>query len=253
MVYAFVINMALKRPDRRRHMANLMSEMGWRDYEFIEPFEKDVKDPDAANTSLRNTIVRLIFPRAAELGLDYFVVFEDDVMQMDGTRGKTIDTIDKLVIEANEIAWDMIYLEYCLEVCSLGMRVSSGLQEAVTPFCAAAILFNGSSLFKIADCLATYPYPMSFAYSTCIREGRVRALVASPPLFAQDVIMQGDLNHGGVHWYLNWIFKMYDPLADKSKPRLPHCVDSASVLQYLTGFFWLVLSIVVFFVLAWKF
>ena len=225
--HAFIINMASKRPDRRRHMTALMADMGWDAYEFVEPVEGVASgQTNAANMSLRNTLLRVIFPKAGKMGLGEFVVFEDDVMTM-GPRSHVVPRIDGLLQEVRSagLDWDMIYLEYCLEACSLGMRVSLHLNEAITPFCAAAILFNGRRLQNVIGCMERYEEPMSFTYSKCIREGRVRALVASPPLFAQDVVLQGDLNHQGVHMILNWIMKMYDPDATESSPRLPHCVE----------------------------
>jgi hypothetical protein len=239
--HAFIINMASKRPDRRRHMTALMADMGWDSYEFVEPVEGVASgQTNAANMSLRNTLLQVIFPRAGQMGLGEFVVFEDDVMTME-PRSHVVPRIDGLLQEVKSagLGWDMIYLEYCLEACSLGMRVTPHLNEAITPFCAAAILFNGRRLQNVVGCMERYEEPMSFTYSKCIREGRVRALVASPPLFAQDVVLQGDLNHRGVHMILNWIMKMYDPDATESSPRLPHCVEGMG--RYFRLQFWILI------------
>jgi hypothetical protein len=149
--------------------------------------------------------------------------------------------------------WNMIYLEYCLEMCSLAQTISNTtiLKKAFKPYCAAAILFRYDTLTKVEKCIETKKNPLSFTYTSCIREKELIAYVAHPPVFAQDVIMQGDIAHTAspwnIHFYLNRILKMYDTDAKNSKARLPACLDSMETWTYIRWWnvFWILLTFLI--------
>jgi hypothetical protein len=131
----------------------------------------------------------------------------------------------------------MIYLEYCLEMCSF-YKTTTKIKKAFRPYCAAAIIFRYDSIELVHQCIETKKNALSFTYSSCISNKELIAYIADPPVFAQDVLMQGDIEHTaspfGIHFYLNRILKMYDTDATTiSKPRLPHCLDSVETLDYI--------------------
>jgi hypothetical protein len=245
MVY--VINMR-ERTERKEKMTTLMKKIGITEYEFIEPVKiTDETIPaeymknrmNKGNTSLNLTILTKIYPKVQQKEKRDFIVMEDDIMTM-MPEEKVKTYISELLREVPK-DWNMIYLEYCLEMCSFGETVTNTkkLKKAFKPYCAAAILFRYNTIDSVKKCIETKKQPLSFTYTSCIREKDIIAYVAHPPVFAQDVLMQGDIDHTaspfGIHFYLNRILKMYDNTTDTtvSKPRLPHCIDSRETLTYI--------------------
>jgi hypothetical protein len=241
MVY--IINMR-ERTERKEKMTILMNKIGITEYEFIEPVKiTDETIPEEylknhmnkGNTSLNLTILTKIYPKV----LKNFIVMEDDIMTM--IPEENVKTYILELLREVPDNWNMIYLEYCLEMCSLGETVTNTnkLKKAFKPYCAAAILFRYDTMDKVKTCIETKKKPLSFTYTSCIREKELIAYIATPPIFAQDVLMQGDIDHTaspfGIHFYLNRILKMYDDTkgATVSKPRLPHCMDSRETLTYI--------------------
>ena len=80
---------------------------------------------------------------------------------------------------------------------------------------------------------------MSFTYSSCIREGRLHALVAKEPLFGQDPSFATDLVHvddpRNPQFWLNFFIDMYpnDTKDFRKRPRLPPCASMGSLLPYV--------------------
>jgi hypothetical protein len=236
-----------ERTERKEKMTKLMQNIGITEYEFIEPVkitdetipeEYQKNNMNKGNTSLNLTILTKVFPKIREKNRN-FIVMEDDIMTMMSERNVHNYILELLKEVPND--WNMIYLEYCLEMCSLGETITktNKLKKAFKPYCAAAILFRYDTINKVQQCIETKKQPLSFTYTSCIREKDIIAYVAHPPVFAQDVLMQGDIDHTaspfGIHFYLNRILKMYDDTKDTtiSKPRLPHCVDSVEIFDYI--------------------
>ena len=260
MVY--IINMR-ERTERKQKMTNLMQKIGILEYEFIEPVKiTDETIPEEyaknrmnkGNTSLNLTILTKVYPKIQDKKRN-FIIMEDDIMTMIPEEN-VYNYILELLREVPD-NWNMIYLEYCLEMCSLGETVTktNKLKKAFKPYCAAAILFRYDTMNTVRNCIETKKQPLSFTYTSCIREKELIAYIATPPIFAQDVLIQGDIEHTkspwSIHFYLNRILKMYDDNSSSntvSKPRLPHCMDSVKTLEYirwgnvggaLIGFFFL--------------
>jgi hypothetical protein len=247
--FVFIIN-KIERTERKQKMELLMQKIGIlkTEYEFVEPVKiTDETIPEdylknrmnKGNTSLNLTILTKVFPKTKTMEKKRdFIIMEDDVMaMMPETEIKTY--ILQMMREVPE-DWNMIYLEYCLEMCSLGetLAKTNKLKKAFHPYCAAAILFRYDTMNKVENCIETKKNPLSFTYTSCIREKELIAYIATPPIFAQDVLMQGDIEHTkspwSIHFYLNRILKMYDTDATTiSKPRLPHCMDSVETLDYI--------------------
>lgn len=243
--FVFIINMQ-ERIERKAKMELLMKKIGISssNYTFIVPVKiTDETIPEEyqknrmnkGNTSLNLTILTKIYPILPK-NRD-FIIMEDDIMtMMPETQVKTY--IFQLLKEV-PTDWNMLYLEYCLEMCSLSTTITSTnkLKKAFKPYCAAAILFRYNTLNKVQNCIETKKQPLSFTYTSCISEKQIVAYVAHPPVFAQDVLMQGDIEHTispwNIHFYLNRILKMYDIDAKESKPRLPHCADSSEIWTYI--------------------
>ena len=241
MVY--IINKR-ERTERKQKMTNLMNKIGITEYEFIEPVKiTDETIPEEyqknrmnkGNTSLNLTILTKIFPKIQR----DFIIMEDDLMAM--MPKKEIKSYISQMLREVPNDWNMIYLEYCLEMCSLGETITktNKLKKAYHPYCAAAILFRAETVTKVQQCIDSKKNPLSFTYTSCIDNKELIAYVATPPIFAQDVLMQGDIEHTkspwSIHFYLNRILKMYDDNSDTtvSKPRLPHCMDSMETLEYI--------------------
>ena len=270
--FVFIINKR-ERTERKQKMEDLLQKIGITstEYEFVVPVEiTDDTIPEEyqknhmnkGNTSLNLTILTKVFSKIREKKRD-FIIMEDDLMAM--IPEKEIKSYISQMLKEVPEDWNMIYLEYCLEMCSLGETVTktNKLKKAYHPYCAAAILFRAETVTKVQNCIDSRKNPLSFTYTSCIREKELIAYIATPPIFAQDVLMQGDIEHTkspwSIHFYLNRILKMYDDNSDTtvSKPRLPHCVDSREIFDYirwgnvggaLIGFLFLLLMYRYFFI-----
>ena len=246
--FVFIINKT-ERTERKEKMTNLMQNIGITEYEFIEPVKiTDETIPEdylknrmnKGNTSLNLTILTKVFPKTKTMEKKRdFIIMEDDLMAMMPETEIKIYILQMMREVPDN--WNMIYLEYCLEMCSLGETVTktNKLKKAFHPYCAAAILFRAETVAKVQQCIETKKQPLSFTYTSCIYNKDLIAYIATPPIFAQDVLMQGDIEHTkspwSIHFYLNRILKMYDDTdaTTISKPRLPHCLDSRETLDYI--------------------
>lgn len=234
-----------------------MAEIGITNYQFIEPIKVDKEDPNfptlnKSHLSLNRTIQERIFPRVTT---PQFIVFEDDLMTMVPPH-EIIGRLNNIIREV-PAEWDMVYLEYCMEMCPLlTQKVSNNLHKAFKPYCTAGVLYRTQSIPKFKTCMQMEKAQVDFAYVSCIRKKQLQAYIAQPPLFAQDVTMQSDLNHlhpSHIQYYVNMFIRMYDENARRSMPRLPHCATPRHLAPYirwfnvffiLVGFFALLISIV---------
>lgn len=242
--FVFIVNMR-ERKERKDKMELLMQKIGITEYEFIIPVniteetipeEYRKNDMNKGNTSLNLTILTKIIPKIQQKKRD-FIIMEDDLMSMIPT-----ENIKSYILELIQNVpkdWNMIYLEYCLEMCSLAKEIPTNIhiKKAFKPYCAAAILFRYENIDSVVNCIETKKNPLSFTYSSCIRENKIVAYISDPPIFSQDISMQGDIDHisspWNIHFYLNRILKMYDTNTTESKPRLPSCIDSVETLSYI--------------------
>jgi hypothetical protein len=235
----YVINMP-NRIDRRVAMSKMLRDIGLLDHViWVEPVRvestdipEDMKHMTPGYLSLNRTVADKIMS-VIEQGP--FIVMEDDLMPM-MEPSKIKSYLSRLINQA-PADWDMIYLEYCMEVCMCTKSTGTpGLYRAHKPYCTGAIIYNGASKNKFIDCMRTEKQLIDFSYVRCIMDGRINAYITFPPVFAQNVLYQGDLNHlakKNIQYYLNHVIKMYDSNAKEAKPRLPHCVDSWSTLTYV--------------------
>jgi hypothetical protein len=214
--------------------------------EFVEPVVVDVVPHEFRHLSkgylsLNLTVRDKVWRRAADLGIPYFIVMEDDIMEL----GKPEATLDRITTILSEVPpdWDMVYLEYCMEKCFRSRKVSSQLKTATEPYCTAAVIYRTKSIGKLRDCLDTKKRLIDFSYVSCIADGALHAYVASPPLFAQDAYYDGDLAHLSspqhIQYWLNWIIRMYPDVDEgvddrrKHYPRLPACISFADLYRYV--------------------
>jgi hypothetical protein len=238
-----------------------MNEIDIKDYEFVTPVALDEikKIPDGSsiskeNLSLNLTILQKVIPRAK----GNFIVLEDDLMCM--IDKKQVKPVIMQLLKSAPSDWNMIYMEYCFETCSLTKQLNndtSGVQlkKAFKPYCAASIIFNYSKIKDVINCIETEKKPLSFTYTNCIRHKNVNAYISYPAIFAQDVTMQSDLKHTSsifkLHYWLDKILYIYNKDNTNSYPRLPSCVDSWNTLSYIRWYniFWLVVLIVLIYVI----
>jgi hypothetical protein len=243
--FIFIINKR-ERTERKIKMEKLMQQIGIgrMEYEFIVPVEitedtipKEYLENhmNVGNTSLNLTLLTKIFPKVQQKIRRDFIIMEDDLM----ARIPYSEVKTQILYILKEVPedWNMIYLEYCLEICSLARPSTANTKKAFHPYCAAAILFKYKTMDLIHHCIDTKKNSLSFTYSSCIFNKELIAFLADPPIFAQDVRMQGDITHTAspwnIHYYLNHILQMYDTEATISKPRLPACIDRIETLEYI--------------------
>jgi hypothetical protein len=231
----YVINMP-NRTDRKERMKTLLQEMGIYNAIFVTPVVVDTLDPrfpglNKNQQSLNKTLIEKIFPTARTNAI---LIFEDDLMPMISPKD-IVPRIQQIMKEAPK-DWDMIFLEYCMEMCPLTKKVSPALRKGYKPYCTAAVIYKRDSLSKMSDCMIQEKKLTDFAYVECIKKGSIVPYIADPPLFAQDGTAQGDLKHmesKNIQYYMNFFLKMYDTDKTTSYPRLPHCIPSTSLIEYI--------------------
>lgn len=235
-MHAYVISLP-HRADRRAHMAALLDAMaaGPASYEFVDPVPVSEVPPgypadvSRGALSLNRTLAEVVFPAALAAGHEHFLVLEDDLMVL-GDPAEVLPSAALAVADLDAHvgagAWDMLYLEYCFERCGQVAPVTPRVGRAVRPFCTAAIVYSRAGASRAAACLAQERRMTGFSYAACMADGRLRAYVSTPPLFAQDASLQGDIEHTAsplrLHWWLNKVVRMY-PEGATSQPRLPAC------------------------------
>lgn len=239
LIHAYVINMP-DRKDRREHMIKLLKRTGFTSYEFVDPVKIDVVPPEWAHMtkgylSLNKTVRDKIFDKALERDEPYFLVLEDDIMEM--VDANKVQERIASTLSSSPSDWDMIYLEHCMEKCSKAQAVAPSLYKAVEPYCTASVIYRTGSIGRLRECFDREKKLIDFSYVQCIRGGRLTAYVVSPPLFAQDAYFNGDLAHTQspwrMHFWLNMIMRMYPDSKNEHYPRLPACRSFSQLFYYI--------------------
>lgn len=197
-VNVFVINMP-NRPDRRKNIISLFNKIGCSHYTFVEPVhpKKYCRFLNEPQASLRSTTLSILESQKDVKG--FTLIFEDDVILNPKLKDQPINftSIIQSIIRHTPHYWDLIYLEYCFEFCSMTYKINSLLQRTFLPSCAASILFNNQSLPKICSLLTYYnclPADNVYGYGNLLN--RIVSYSLIEPLFIQDCSSYGsDLKH----------------------------------------------------------
>lgn len=235
-IEVFVINVP-HRTDRRRNMEQVLNASGFTNYTFVQPVKVDSLDPRFPNVntgllSLQRTVIEKVFPLVKR---EHFIVFEDDVMCVVPPH-EILPRLEDMVTHLPP-TWDMLYLEYCMEMCpTFTPEVAPGVYKAFMPHCTASIMYKRSSIPKIIQCIERERKQIDYSYGACIRHRKLDAYLSWPPLYAQDAAIQGEiktLENDRVLYYLNKVFRLYNTDATHSYPRLPACKTPSALIPYI--------------------
>lgn len=245
MIPVYIINLP-HRTDRRQNMESLVQSCGFQDIHFIEPVKVNPDDIPldvrshmtpaymSLNRTLIEKIIQPVINQASKVNPSVILVLEDDLMLM-VPPNKVIPRMLDALKEVPE-DWDMIYLEYCFEMCFMTQKVSTHLHRGRRPYCAAAILYRVDRLHRIIGCLDKHKRLTDFSYVKCHDNRDLIPYIMYPALFAQNGKYAGNLEHlknpFSIHYYLNPFIVMYKDTQD-SYPRLPSCVTPYALWYYV--------------------
>jgi len=147
-IKCIVINME-KDTNRKAHMQNLLTELGFKNINFVIPIKPDeniikkIKDnyypklttKIKSNVSLFATTLNILENEHEE----QFIIFEDDIIPVENieiTRQNIIKSLTEYPKDAH-----LVYLEYCMEYCYKRQKRKDNFYRLYKPLCAAAIFY----------------------------------------------------------------------------------------------------------------
>lgn len=198
----YVINLA-NRTDRKNHMISLLKKLGFKNYTFVIPVNKEdaMKHPLMKNTQLTpskasNTLT--FFKIFQETPHDKFIIMEDDI---DIYYDKV--TMDDVYNSSKSVDWDLLYFEFCFADCKNIKKVDSALYKLEHAVCTGCTIFKkeaGLKLVKYFD----ETYRAKDQYFSFMNEiGHIKSY--GFPLFRQSPIFGSDLE-GSFKYYVKNMF-----------------------------------------------
>lgn len=148
----FILNLE-KNKDRKNHITKLLTSLKCTNFQFITP----VSIEEALNNPLFN---RKNGPEASHCLTMYnilkysiknkfneFIILEDDIDIFSNNMNK----IQKIIKTAEEYDYDLLFLEYCNDICNKQKKITNELYKLYRPWCAAAIYYNLKGAKKILN------------------------------------------------------------------------------------------------------
>ena len=223
----FIINIP-NRLERKEHMKSLMNELGFTNYTFVVPysadentkelFEKQIKRP--FNLSLGKASHNMTYLSLLKLqNVEEMIILEDDIIMT-----KPLENVKQeldIIVNNHPVDSDMIYMEMCLESCS--MNKVNGFVKLTNPLCTAAIYYpSKKSRDYLVDLLINEVdfsnQAMDTAFNLLINSDIVNAYMHSL-LFIQDnnfgSDIEGSMGYGSEY-----------------KPMLPTCQNVEETIGY---------------------
>ena len=205
--------------ERRRSMSRLLSEIGFRNVTF--PATTKWTDMDVEQMIADGILSTSLFPRmeerndtnregyikyaanavsqirrirAAAAANEPVIIMEDDLM-----AGGDIEVVRHNLCHALAdipATADMVYLEYCFEICEK-LRYNPRyptLAKATRPACAAAIFFTMKGARRVAALCWPVFDVIDRMYPALIRAGALEAYLLTPQAFYQDQIFASNMH-----------------------------------------------------------
>ena len=146
-IKCIVINME-KDTNRKSHMQNLLTELGFKNINFVFPIKVDSeilsyikkKYPNfntlaTSRISHFSTYINILENEQEE----QFILFEDDIVPVENieiTKQNIIKSLTEYPKDAH-----LIYLEYCMEDCNKRTKIENDFYKLYAPYCTAAIFY----------------------------------------------------------------------------------------------------------------
>ncbi len=223
----FIINMP-NRLERKEHMKSLMNQLGFTNYTFVVPysadentkklFEEEIKKP--FNLSLGKASHNMTYLSLLKLqNIEEMIILEDDIVMT-----KALEHMKQeldILVNNHPVDSDMIYMEMCLESCSMN-KVDSFV-KLENPMCTAAIYYpSKKSRDYLVDLLINEldfsNLAMDTAFNQLINSGIINAYMHKL-LFVQDnnfgTDLEGSMGYG-----------------EEYKPMLPTCQNVEQTIDY---------------------
>ena len=199
----YIINLK-HRVDRMMNMVNLMSKLGFVNYQFIEPVSKEEvflnfpKATSVARTSRFLTNIKIFEIEKA----DKFFIMEDDI-----DIYSNLFPINDVYESANREGYDLLFLEFCYSACHKFEELSDCLLLLKYPICNGSVLYTRDFVNKFEDYLRNIDYS-NIECDTLIANMEDIGLIKCVgfPLFRQNPVMYSDIETSGKYKKEEYIY-----------------------------------------------
>lgn len=198
----YIVNLK-KEKKRKKQSKKVLNELGFNNIHFIHPVDPDtaIKHPFFKNSNIRNKYIAshsLTYLNIMKHALkhdknEYFIIAEDDII----LRNKSLDNyniINKIWNSAQKHNFDLLYFEYCNNICTLSPKLDKYLYKLYYPSCAAFIVYSKNICNKIINDYAVYGSTheaIDLYYADKIKNKEIIGL--GYPIFKQDSIFASAL------------------------------------------------------------
>ena len=205
-VPVFIINMP-NRKDRKEHMINLMKELGFKNYTFIEPFKAnditiyklEIEIEQKYKKNYSRASHTLTYIELLKLNFDKIIIMEDDII-----ISKTLEEIKKnleYIFQNHPKNSDMIYMEMCYEKCNFNK--DGNFIKLENPLCLASVYYPSKiSRDKILNELKNFKFlgeDIDQFFSYMINKGKINAYMYDMLFFQNNKFgseLEGSLGYG---------------------------------------------------------
>ena len=144
------------------------------------------------------------------------LILEDDIMAM-VPENKVCEIINGALDDLPpDPYWDMLYLEYCFEFCSMIDPYGKYLHKMYRPLCAAAIIYSAEGAKRVHQLCSPVFDTLDVMYGALIKKGKIQAYGVRPVVFGQDSFWGSAMQRGSER----------QKGTEEHALRVPHCADA---------------------------
>lgn len=196
----YVINLP-SRPDRKYQIESQLKQMG-QEYEILpavsgKDFKNQLAGPDAGRNGCSVSHI-LAFKRAEYLGLDNYLILEDDAVLRMGFPGLMKNCMQDL-----PDGWDMLYLGASIPQEETTTRITDRIHRLHKAFTTHAYMVNMKDHFLFKAMIEQFDFSMPIdAWFSIHHREHIQAFITVPPLAWQ---REGFSDIEGRNMNYNWI------------------------------------------------
>ena len=198
----YVINLE-KEKERKKQSKKVLTELGFKNIHFISPIDpnkairhKFFKNSNISNkyaASLALTALNIMNYALKHEKNKYFIIAEDDIILRDKSLNNQ-NLINKIWNNAQKYKFDLLYLEYCNNICTLSTKLDKHLYKLYYPKCCAFMIYSKNICNKIINDYNTFgsiydSQDVYYARKTMNKE----IISLGYPLFKQDSTFNSSL------------------------------------------------------------
>ena len=192
----YIINLK-KDIDRKIQATNVIKSLGFKNVHIVVPVDPDyaITHPLVKNShnKYKASHALTMFNIIKNEKSKYFIIIEDDICLKYGDINYNKNLIKEIWDSAQKYNFDMLYFEYCNNLCSMSNKIDKHLYKLYNPLCAAFIVYTQKFKNEILKDLNNFK--KSDAYDiylqNTISNGSILAL--GYPVFKQDPKFESNL------------------------------------------------------------